>query len=361
MEQLKKQLLELQQSVAQAAKSLDLDNLKVELNGLRGQMAKPDFWSDNSKAQDLSKREAGLAKRIEPWLNLRKEIGELLELAELNDQGLKADLESRYSILNSQFSILKKELQFSGPYDDHEVIINIYAGAGGTDAQDWAQMLERMYLRWAESLKLKAKVVEESAGEEAGIKSATLEITGGSYLYGKLAGEHGVHRLVRKSPFNSAGSRETSFAKVEVLPLIDKPEEVGLDEKDLKIDVYRAGGHGGQSVNTTDSAVRVTHLPTGLSVAIQNERSQLQNKETALNILRSRLAQLQLEQHAETLADIKGPSQSNEFGSQIRNYILDDRIVKDLRTGYESHDPQKVLDGDLEPLINLWLDQAATV
>jgi peptide chain release factor 2 len=217
-------------------------------------------------------------------------------------------------------------------------------------------MLLRMYVRWGEDHKLKVTTVEQSAGEEAGIKSATLEISGGSYLYGKLAGEHGVHRLVRRSPFNSAASRETSFAKVDVLPAIDKPEEVQLDDKDLKIDVYRAGGHGGQSVNTTDSAVRVTHIPTGISVAIQNERSQLQNKETALTILRSRLAQLQLEQHAEALTDIKGPSQSNEFGSQIRNYILDDRILKDLRTGYETHDPQKVLDGDLDPLIDSWLE-----
>jgi peptide chain release factor 2 len=216
-------------------------------------------------------------------------------------------------------------------------------------------MLERMYLRWVEKQGLQAKVVDESPGEEAGIKSATLEITGGTYLYGRLAGEHGVHRLVRRSPFNSAASRETSFTKVDVLPLINEPGEVELDEKDLKIDVFRAGGHGGQSVNTTDSAVRVTHIPTGLTASIQNERSQIQNRETALGILRSRLAQLQLEQHAETLADIKGPNQAAEFGSQIRNYILDDRIVKDLRTGYQTHDPQKVLDGELEPLIDAWL------
>jgi peptide chain release factor 2 len=218
-------------------------------------------------------------------------------------------------------------------------------------------MLLRMYVRWAEDHKLKVITVDQSAGEEAGIKSATVEITGGSFLYGKLAGEHGVHRLVRRSPFNSAGSRETSFAKVDVLPLINQPGELEIDDKDLKTDVYRAGGHGGQSVNTTDSAVRVTHIPTGISVAIQNERSQLQNKDTALGILRSRLAQLQLEQHAATLADIKGPSQSNEFGSQIRNYVLDDRILKDLRTGYETHDPQKVLDGGLDPLIEAWLEK----
>jgi peptide chain release factor 2 len=282
-------------------------------------------------------------------------VAELVDLVELDDNSMLTDLQKQTDKIEQQFDSLKKDLRFSGPYDDHDVILNIYAGAGGTDAQDWAQMLERMYLRWAEKQGFKAKVIDESPGETAGIKSATIELAGGSYLFGKLAGEHGVHRLVRRSPFNSAGSRETSFAKVDVLPLINKPGEVEIDEKDLKIDVFRAGGHGGQSVNTTDSAVRVTHIPTGIAVAIQNERSQLQNKETALSILRSRLAQLQLEQHAETLADIKGPSQSNEFGSQIRNYILDDRILKDLRTGYENHDPQKTLDGDLDPLIDAWL------
>ncbi|MGH7194000.1 MAG: peptide chain release factor 2, partial [Candidatus Saccharimonadales bacterium] len=238
----------------------------------------------------------------------------------------------------------------------HDVILSIYAGAGGTDAQDWAQMLLRMYVRWAEARSLKIKTVDQSAGEEAGIKSATIEITGGNFLYGKLAGEHGVHRLVRLSPFNSAASRETSFAKVDVLPMIDKPGEVQIDDKDLKIDVFRAGGHGGQSVNTTDSAVRVTHIPTGITVAIQNERSQLQNKETALTILRSRLAQLQMEQHAENLAEVKGPNQAAEFGSQIRSYVLHPyKQVKDNRTNYESSDVEKVLDGSLDPLIDAWL------
>jgi peptide chain release factor 2 len=237
--------------------------------------------------------------------------------------------------------------------------LSIHAGAGGTDAQDWAQMLLRMYVRWAENHKLGIKTVDQSAGEEAGLKSVTVEITGDNFLYGKLAGEHGVHRLVRLSPFNSAASRETSFAKVDVLPMIEKPNEVEIDEKNLKIDVYRAGGHGGQSVNTTDSAVRVTHLPTGISVAIQNERSQLQNKETALTILRSKLAQLQLEQHAEQIADVKGPSQLAEFGNQIRSYVLHPyKQVKDNRTGYESSDVDKILDGGLDPLIDAWLEKA---
>jgi peptide chain release factor 2 len=321
-------------------------------------MAEPDFWQDNRRAQDVSKQEADLARRIEPWLKLKALAEDLRELAELGDESMTAEIATQLDQAEAIYVELKKELRFQGPYDDHDVILGIYAGAGGTDAQEWAQMLLRMYVRWAEAKRLKVTTVEQSAGEEAGIKSATLEISGGSYLYGKLAGEHGVHRLVRLSPFNSAASRETSFAKVDVLPVIDKPDEVQLDDKDLKIDVYRAGGHGGQSVNTTDSAVRVTHLPTGISVAIQNERSQLQNKETALTILRSRLAQLQLEQHAENLADVKGPNQSAEFGNQIRNYVLHPyKQVKDTRSGFESSDVEKVLDGELDPLINAWLEK----
>jgi peptide chain release factor 2 len=355
MQELQTTAANLRKDVAQAAERLKLDEQIAELDKLRAEMADPGFWQDSQNAQQVSKREAGLTQRVQPWIDLQKSANEIVDLADLGDSSMSGELGEQLSALGSQLSRLQKQLRFDGPYDDHDVILNIYAGAGGTDAQDWAQMLERMYLRWAEKQGLQANVVDESPGEEAGIKSATVEITGGSYLYGRLAGEHGVHRLVRRSPFNSAASRETSFTKVDVLPLINEPGEVELDEKDLKIDVFRAGGHGGQSVNTTDSAVRVTHIPTGLTASIQNERSQIQNRETALGILRSRLAQLQLEQHAETLADIKGPNQAAEFGSQIRNYILDDRIVKDLRTGYQTHDPQKVLDGELEPLIDAWL------
>ena len=357
MEELNKRLEILRNEINSAVARLNIAEQEAELNRLREHMERPDFWQDNQKAQQISKEEAGLAKRIGPWQELKKSADELAEIAKVADDSMKAEISAQLKEMQDRFEELKKELRFQGPYDDHEVILNIYAGAGGTDAQDWAQILERMYLRWAEGQGLTVKVVDESTGEEAGIKSATIELSGGNYLYGKLSGEHGVHRLVRQSPFNSAASRETSFAKVDVLPMIDKPAEVGLDDKDLKIDVFRAGGHGGQSVNTTDSAVRVTHLPTGVTVAIQNERSQLQNKETALTILRSRLAQLQQEQHAATLAEVKGPSQSAEFGSQIRNYVLHPyKQVKDLRSGYESSDVDKVLEGHLDPLINAWLE-----
>jgi len=352
MEQLKTTATALKAEVDQTLSDLGLEGLEQKHSELLAQITKPDFWKDNPNAQSLAQEEGALAQKIKPWRDLKDAVDELVELANLDDDSMSDDLQKQADKIKKQLDGLKKDLRFAGPYDDHDVILSIYAGAGGTDAQDWAEMLLRMYVRWAEKHNLKVKTIDQSAGEEAGIKSATIEITGGDYLYGKLAGEHGVHRLVRLSPFNSGASRETSFAKVEILPSIDKPEELGLDDSDVKIDVFRAGGHGGQSVNTTDSAVRLTHIPTGITVAIQNERSQLQNKETALTILRSKLVALQQEQHAENLSQIKGPNQSAEWGNQIRSYVLHPyKQVKDLRSGFETSDPQKVLDGDLDPLL----------
>jgi peptide chain release factor 2 len=356
IDELQVQARRLQVEIEGAAERIGVDHLRSQKATLDEQASKSDFWQDTQKAQEVAKQQAKLEQRLRPWLDLFRDMGDLVELAELHDETIRTDLHEQYNDLNERFAALKEELKFAGPYDDRDAIISIYAGAGGTDAQDWAQMLMRMYIRWAEDNKYNIKTVDESAGDEAGIKSVTLEISG-SFTYGKLKGEHGVHRLVRLSPFNSASSRETSFAKVDVLPKIDRPEELLLDDKDLRIDVYRSGGHGGQSVNTTDSAVRVTHLPTGIAVAIQNERSQLQNKETALTILRSRLIQLRIEQHKDKISELKGPSSANEFGSQIRNYVLHPyKQVKDLRTGYEASDPEKVLGGDLNPLIEAYLD-----
>ena len=357
MEELQKQAQNLRKQITQAAERLKLSELESELADLQVQMDKPDFWQDSQKAQTVSKREADLSRRVQPWLDLRKSTDELIELINLKDPKTQKELQDQLSAISQQLSTLKSDLRFRGPFDDHDVILSIYAGAGGTDAQDWAQMLLRMYARWAEKNQLHLKTIEQSAGEETGIKSVTIQLSGGDFLYGKLEGEHGVHRLVRLSPFNADHLRQTSFAKVEVLPMIERPEEAQIDEKDLKIDVFRASGHGGQSVNTTDSAVRITHIPTGITVAIQNERSQLQNKETALNILRAKLVQLQLEQHAKDLAGIKGPNVSAEWGNQIRSYVLHPyKQVKDLRTGYETSSPQAVLDGDLNPFIGAWLD-----
>ena len=258
--------------------------------------------------------------------------------------------------LDEQYVALKKDLLFQGEFDDHNAILKLSAGVGGTDAQDWCEMLERMYLRWAEKHDMTTELIERSTGEEAGIKSATYSVSG-PFAYGKLQSEHGVHRLVRLSPFNADSLRQTSFALVEVMPEIDAPDEVAIDEKDLKIDVYRAGGHGGQSVNTTDSAVRITHIPTNTVVAIQNERSQLQNKETAMKILRGKLAQMQLEQHAESLADLRA-GESASWGAQIRNYVLHPyTMVKDTRTKHEDRDAQGVLDGKLDGFIEVYLEQ----
>lgn len=345
-------LKQLKQWVTAALVKINAPQIKAELQELQSQIAAPDFWQDNQKAQQISKRESKLRAQLEPWERLNTELNDLDELAQ--DPSLQPEVSAQLTELKAEYEILKPNLLFNGKFDDHDAILRLSAGVGGTDAQDWVQMLQRMYLRWAEKSGMKAELLEESAGEEAGLKSATIGVSG-PYAYGKLRSEHGVHRLVRLSPFNADNLRQTSFALVEVLPQIDAPDEVQLDDKELKIDVYRSSGHGGQSVNTTDSAVRITHLPTGIVVAIQNERSQLQNKETALKILRSKLAQLQLEQHKERLADIKA-TKSADWGSQIRNYVLHPyTLVKDTRTGFETHDAQKVLDGELNDFIASFL------
>lgn len=358
MDDLQKKAVILHREITDAFSHLRLNELEARLHDLRSQMSKADFWHKPQMAQEISQEESSIARRLRPWQELQKNISELLELVNLKDTSMLKELEGQVDNLAQVFEDLKKQLRFQGDYDDREVIIGLYAGAGGTDAQDWTQMLLRMYVRWAERHKLKAIVIDQAPGEEAGLKSATLQISGGEFLYGRLSGEHGVHRLVRLSPYNADNLRQTSFAKVEILPKIDKPGELEIDDKDLKIEVFRAGGHGGQSVNTTDSAVRVTHVPTGISVAIQNERSQLQNKDTALSVLRSRLAALQQQQHVKTLRELKGPSQSAEWGNQIRSYVLHPyKQVKDLRTGYESSDVEKVLDGQLDPLIDAWVSR----
>lgn len=339
-----------------AVKKLGIEKLQKELLIVNNTIAEPHFWDDNKSAQKSMKQQAKLVSSTEPWITLGTQLKELIEMINLKDSALESDLVNQYEALNNTFKELKSELRFNGKYDDHDAVITLSAGAGGTDAQDWTAMLLRMYSRWAEQQKLSIHLIEESAGEEAGLKRALFEISG-PYAYGRLRSENGVHRLVRLSPFNSDNLRQTSFARVEVMPKIDSPDELEIDPKELKVDVYRAGGHGGQSVNTTDSAVRITHIPSGVSVAIQNERSQLQNKETAMTILRSRLAVLQQEQHKEHLNDIKGPNQSAEWGNQIRSYVLHPyKQVKDLRTLYEMSDPDSVLDGNLEPFMNAYLE-----
>jgi len=356
MNELPKQAAGLQAEILTAVERLRINELSRELDALQTTVQQPEFWNDSSAAQTIMKQLAKLEARVRPWQQLQASITDVAEMAQLNDASMQKELEQQFEHIQTMFTAMKEELKFNGPYDDHDAILTLSAGAGGTDAQDWAQMLFRMYVRWAENNKYVVTTVDESPGEEAGLKSVTIELDG-PFAYGKLKGEHGVHRLVRLSPFNSDNLRQTSFAKVEVMPKIDTPDDLEIDDKELKIDVYRSGGHGGQSVNTTDSAVRLTHIPTGITVAIQNERSQLQNRDTAMTILRSKLAQLQIEQHAEKLNELKGPNQSAEWGNQIRSYVLHPyKQVKDLRSRYETSDPDAVLDGNLDPLINAYLE-----
>ena len=302
-------------------------------------MNSPDFWSNEQRANLLAKE----LKNLQLEINSFSEIYDLAQLAE-NDEDLVA--------IEGQVLELERLAYFSGRYDRHSAVINFYAGAGGDDAQDWTEMLMKMYLGWAEKHNYQIRVADQSRGAIAGIKSASIEIDG-NYIYGLLKGENGVHRLVRQSPFNAKSLRQTSFSLVEIMPLIENKSEVEIDEKDLKIDTYRSSGKGGQGVNTTDSAVRITHLPTGITATCQNERSQLQNKEAAMKVLRSRLAKMLEDQHIEKINDLRGEQAEPEWGSQIRSYVLHPyKMVKDHRNGFESKDPDKVLAGEIDAFLD---------
>lgn len=345
----------MRQQVDAALERLHLDDKRAQIDEMEAQLSTSEIWHNPQYAQDLSRQLAGMKRMVDPWLTLKAQTDDMQELMEIGDDEMLGEFEGQIIAFEHEYAKLRKDLLFDGEFDDHNAILRLSAGAGGTDAQDWTEMLERMYLRWAERSEMSIQLIERSAGEEAGVKSAVFEVTG-PFAYGRLKSEHGVHRLVRLSPFNSDNLRQTSFALVEVLPQIDAPGEVVIDDKDLKIDVYRAGGHGGQSVNTTDSAVRITHIPTGIVVAIQNERSQLQNKETAMKLLRSKLAQLQFEQHAASIGELQAGESAN-WGSQIRNYVLHPyTLVKDTRTKHETNNAQAVLDGELDGFMEAYLE-----
>ncbi len=344
-------------SVTDAITRLKIADEENQAAELREQTLAPDFWNDSESAQKVSQQLAELDKHIEEWRGLENRINDVVEIAELGDPLLENDIKNDISLLEKEVAAKQFELQLGGEHDKNSAILSLYAGTGGTDAQDWTQMLLRMYARYCERAGWQMNILSESPGEEAGIKSVTLEVTG-RYAYGKLKGEKGVHRLVRLSPFNSDNLRQTSFALVDVAPELDTVSELEIDEKDLRIDVYRSGGNGGQSVNTTDSAVRITHIPTGIVVAIQNERSQLQNKQKAMAILQGKLTALMLAQHKQELKDISGENQSAAWGNQIRSYVLHPyNKVKDHRTDYEASDTKGVLDGDLDCFIDAYLQQ----
>ena len=357
MDKLKARVADILNELEKASLKLDLENKRNQITKLETEISNPEIWLNPKNAQEKVKKLADLKKVIHPWVVLKTQVEDISELIDLGDDDLLDEFESQIRQFESDFLELRKQLLFDGEFDDGDAIVRITSGVGGTDAQDFAEMLERMYLRWAEKNDLKTEQIERSASEEAGIKTSVFEVQG-LYAYGKLRSENGVHRLVRVSPFNSAGTRETSFALVEILPKIDAPEQVDIAEKDLRVDVYRSGGKGGQGVNTTDSAVRITHIPTGTVVAIQNERSQTQNKETAMNILRGKLIQMKIEQHAQSLNELQA-GKSADWGSQIRNYVLNPyKLVKDTRTKYEEKDIEKVLNGEIDGFIFAFLENS---
>ena len=360
LKQIAEAIQTLKAEITQATERLKIDEKSRELQSLDERVADSSIWNNVSGAQSLIQKTNNLRAQIEPWQVLSAQITDLaVLLEEMADESLETEFSSQLNGLQEDFDRLKYDLLFSGKYDDHNVILKVSSGAGGTEAQDWAAMLERMYLRWAERSDIKAELIDRSAGEEAGIKSATYGMSGVN-TYGRMRGEHGVHRLVRLSPFNADNLRQTSFALVEILPDIDTPDDVVIAPEDLKIDVFRAGGHGGQSVNTTDSAVRITHIPTGLMVSIQNERSQLQNREKALQILRSKLTQMRLEQSAASISDLKA-TKSASWGAQIRNYVMHPyTLVKDTRTKYEEKDVNAVLDGKIDNFMVNYLEWSST-
>jgi peptide chain release factor 2 len=307
------------------------------------------------------RRLARLREEVETWSALERRIGDASELASLQDEALAVELESEVEAIRQQLDRLELAAMLSGPYDADDAILAIHAGAGGTDSQDWAQMLERMYLRWAEAHGFKTEILDRSEGEEAGIKSVTIAVDG-EYAYGYLRAEKGVHRLVRISPFDSARRRHTSFALVEALPQVETESEILLNPADLRIDTYRSAGAGGQNVQKNETAIRITHIPTGIVVTCQNERSQTQNKENALRVLRARLAEAEREKREQELARLRGEYVKAEWGSQIRSYVLHPyQMVKDHRTGHEVGNTQAVLDGELDGFIEAYLRETLGV
>jgi peptide chain release factor 2 len=334
--------------------TFDPDTLSARRAELERQMGEPGFWDDQETAARISTEHARVSRRLERYEQLIREYDDARELHAL-DGGMEAEIVQSLEPLQRELDRLEEDALFTGEYDAGDAVVTIHSGAGGTDSQDWAEMLLRMYLRWAANRGFQTEVLEASPGEEAGLKSATFTVRGEN-AYGILRAERGVHRLVRLSPFDQAHRRHTSFAQVIVSPLLPEDTAVDIDENDLRIDTYRASGAGGQHVNKTDSAVRITHLPTGIVVSVQNERSQSSNKQTAMRILRSRLAELQEEEREAELARERGAAQDTGFGSQIRSYVLHPyQRVKDLRTNHEVGNAQGVLDGNLDGFIHAYL------
>ena len=339
--------------------TFDPDALTKRAAELEAEMGEPGFWDDQQGAAEISTEHSRVAKRLERYERLMREYDDAKELLAM-DGDMAAEIQSSLEPLQRELERLQEDALFSGEYDDGDAVVTIQGGTGGTDAQDWAEILLRMYLRWAEQRGFRTELLEASPGEEAGLKSATFTAAGEN-AYGVFKAERGVHRLVRLSPFDSAHRRHTSFAQVFAAPLLSDDVAVELNEDDLRIDTYRASGAGGQHVNKTDSAVRITHVPTGMVVQCQNERSQSSNKQTALRLLRSMLAERAIEEREAELAKERGEVQDTGFGSQIRSYVLHPyQMVKDHRTDHEAGNAQGVLDGDLDGFVHAYLLAKAT-
>jgi peptide chain release factor 2 len=338
--------------------TFDPDAVRARVAELESELGAPGFWDDQQRAAQVSAEHARLAKRLERYERLRREYEDARELLSMDGE-MAGEIAESLAPIRRELERLQEDALFTGRYDAGDAVVTIHAGTGGTDAQDWAEILLRMYQRWAADRGFQVELLEASPGEEAGLKSTTFAVRGEN-AYGILKAERGVHRLVRLSPFDQAHRRHTSFAQVIVSPLLADEGEVDLDETELRIDTYRASGAGGQHVNKTDSAVRITHLPTGIVVQCQNERSQTANKQTALRILKSRLAELREEEREAELARERGEAQDIGFGSQIRSYVLQPyQLVKDHRTGHEAGNAQGVLDGDLDGFIHAYLLEKA--
>ncbi len=359
MQEIITKILELKERLTKAWQVIQLDDKKKQVIELQHAMSVPGFWNDQEKAKIISQKASDLETEVEEWEKFKKDLQDLLEITELDktDQevNLKEEAETQFAKLAKSFEKMEFALLFKGKYDRGNALVAIHAGAGGTDAQDWAEMLLRMYLRFIEKQGWQAEILSLSSGSEAGLKSVLFQVTGKN-SYGYLQAENGVHRLVRISPFDAEKMRHTSFALVEVLPFVEDEIEIEIKSEDLKVDTFRASGNGGQGVNTTDSAVRITHLPTKIIVSCQNERSQAQNREKALSVLKSKLQQYYEAEKEEEKQKLRGEYTEVAWGNQARSYVLHPyKMVKDHRTGFEVTEAENVLDGDILEFIEAYL------
>ncbi len=362
MHEIKAELEQLKEFIDKAFATQNIEDKKHEIIQLNILMAEEGFWNDTDKAAEISQKASGLNETVKNWEGIKGECDSLLEMIDSvhpeEDPKGAEEFKKMVEELSKKWRTIEIETFLSGRYDDRNAILSIHSGTGGTDAEDFAEILMRMYMRYAEKRGFAVEIIDKTAGDEAGIKSCSFLVKG-RFAYGYLKGESGVHRLVRLSPFNSKHTRETSFALVEIMPEVHLSDKIEISPDDIRVDVFRSGGSGGQSVNKTDSAVRLTHIPTGIVVKCQNERSQIQNREQAMAVLKSRLAVLMEERHAKELSDLKGEKVEMSWGNQRRSYVIHPyKMVKDHRTGYEESNPERVFDGEIDGFIEAELKKA---